>query len=530
MTTAEVRGQQRVQLGALISLLVSPYVALSLFGSDAQLIAFFPDDAFYYLKTARNLLAVGFTTFDGVNPTNGFHPLYFLLVTALAGWVPGTWFLNAVFLLHVMMMWLAIFLLLARVEALTASGRSVIAAILAFPALFLFTWVSAGMEAPLVVLGTVLLLNAWLAADQLDFRSDRANLWLGTAMTVFMLSRLDLILALMPFVAWLVVTPFRLAGSTRASLTNLLGVLALPLVGGSAYLAFNIATTGHVLPVSAEVKRAFFIPFSVSWRASTGHGNLALTLLALTPIAISLFALLSSARVHHGPAARQRESAFVLAAISVVIYYVYLVSYASNFFRWYFAMPSAASAWIAVHGLSRREFKLQLTERASIVASVAALLVAFASNALFVTVVASSSRSTSWHLLQVAQKLDEVTQSCDVVAVNDAGVIGYFSSRRVINLDGLANGYVYLNEYLRRGRLPEYLDQQGVSVYLLRDQLASNRGAVVSGQYDVVRFAPDTRLELRRRDELFRYAIPDAFTIIAYRYRGRHPACGAARD
>jgi len=113
-STANMGFHLRLQLGALIALLLSPYLVLSLWGSEAQLIGFFPDDAFYYLKTARNVFEFGFATFDGVNPTNGFHPLYFLLVTALAGMAPATWFLNAVFLLHVTMMGLSIFLLLSR--------------------------------------------------------------------------------------------------------------------------------------------------------------------------------------------------------------------------------------------------------------------------------------------------------------------------------------------------------------------------------------------------------------------------------
>jgi hypothetical protein len=36
------------------------------------------DDFFFYLKTATNLWNYGFVTFDGINPTNGIHPLYFI--------------------------------------------------------------------------------------------------------------------------------------------------------------------------------------------------------------------------------------------------------------------------------------------------------------------------------------------------------------------------------------------------------------------------------------------------------------------
>lgn len=530
-STANMGFHQRLQLGALIVLLLSPYLLLSLWGSEAHLIGFFPDDAFYYLKTARNVFEFGFATFDGVNPTNGFHPLYFLLVTALAGMVPATWFLNAAFLLHVTMMGLSIFLLLSRVQTLSPTARIALAAIFSFPAPFLFVWLSAGMEAPLVVLSTVLLLNGWLAASQLNFRSYRANLWLGVTMTVFILSRLDMILALIPFVAWLLVTQFRLArNSASAALMNLSSVLVLPLVSGISYIVFNIVTTGHMLPISAAVKREFFVPFAASWSASTGNGNLALTALAVSPILFSILAIFWSTHSKNKPGARQHVYAIVLAAISVVLFYIYLFTYASNFFRWYFAMPLAAGAWIAVHWLSQRNFRIPMKRGGAVVACMVLALVVLASNALFVRFVASSLKSTSWHLMQIAHKLNEVAQPCDIAAVYDAGVIGYFSNQRVINLDGLANSYTYLNEYLRPSKFLEYLEKEKVSVYLLRDQHARNRSEVASGHYDLAQFSPDSRLKLRRQDELFRYAIPGAFTVIAYRYNNGSNANCASSD
>jgi hypothetical protein len=42
---------------------------------------FFAADAYYYLAIAKNTPLRSFATFDGVAPTNGFHPLWqYLLV------------------------------------------------------------------------------------------------------------------------------------------------------------------------------------------------------------------------------------------------------------------------------------------------------------------------------------------------------------------------------------------------------------------------------------------------------------------
>lgn len=44
-----------------------------------------PDDAFYYFLLAHNAVAVGQVSVDGLNVTNGFHPLWWLLLLPLFG-------------------------------------------------------------------------------------------------------------------------------------------------------------------------------------------------------------------------------------------------------------------------------------------------------------------------------------------------------------------------------------------------------------------------------------------------------------
>ncbi|UCE26861.1 MAG: hypothetical protein JSW52_11025, partial [Candidatus Coatesbacteria bacterium] len=46
------------------------------------------DDAYYYLEIAKNIADGEGATFDGLHKTNGFHPLWLLILTALSS-VPG---------------------------------------------------------------------------------------------------------------------------------------------------------------------------------------------------------------------------------------------------------------------------------------------------------------------------------------------------------------------------------------------------------------------------------------------------------
>jgi hypothetical protein len=45
-------------------------------GSESRLAFLLYDDAYYYFKVAANLAAGAGSTFDGINPTNGYHPLW----------------------------------------------------------------------------------------------------------------------------------------------------------------------------------------------------------------------------------------------------------------------------------------------------------------------------------------------------------------------------------------------------------------------------------------------------------------------
>src|ERR1035437_4085432 len=52
--------------------------------------AVFPqDDFYYYYLTAKNVALHGFSSFDGIVPTNGYHPLWLWVLSAIAFVVRG---------------------------------------------------------------------------------------------------------------------------------------------------------------------------------------------------------------------------------------------------------------------------------------------------------------------------------------------------------------------------------------------------------------------------------------------------------
>ena len=77
------------------------------FGPEETLAFLLYDDAYYYFGVARNLAAGAGSTFDGINPTNGYHPLWCWILVPIFWLIPqgepglalrvaaATWFLFA---------------------------------------------------------------------------------------------------------------------------------------------------------------------------------------------------------------------------------------------------------------------------------------------------------------------------------------------------------------------------------------------------------------------------------------------------
>jgi len=53
------------------------------FHAGSGFLAFYEDDSFYYLRIAQQIAAGHHSTFDGTHLTNGYHPLWMLVLVAL---------------------------------------------------------------------------------------------------------------------------------------------------------------------------------------------------------------------------------------------------------------------------------------------------------------------------------------------------------------------------------------------------------------------------------------------------------------
>ena len=503
-------------LAVMATILVSPLVIFAVTADPSQLVRFFPDDAFYYLQPAHNFVRTGTPSFDGLHATNGFHPLYFLIVSTLAVFASKSALVVASQIANAVFIFLAAGLVVAGFRLRPGWVALAVFAILTMPPLIGLIVLCAGLEASTVWVCTVLLLFAFQRALDARLQSTARNLWLGITMTLLMFARLDHILVLAPFVLLTVIDSMSEPTIARPwpRLRALLTVLCIPALLGSAYLAWNYLWTGHCMPIHGYVKQASYFPWDAPWRAATGGGWKGLVIGGL-PAAASVATLAAIAA--GAPAGRSRIRSLVALNLGNLVFYLYLLFLASNFFRWYFAYPLACLMIDVVFVVSLSSDALAKLQRFRHAIVAALVVVNLSANTAFLVWVGNRENSTSYQLMKVAQRVDRHGGPDAVTGTFDAGVVGYHATGTVINLDGLANNFDFYENYWRPGRFEEYFQGTGMTHFLVRDGLIDNADEVRQGVYRCARFARDPRIVLRRENELFRYTLPGNFTVYYFK-------------
>jgi hypothetical protein len=214
-----------------------------------QFLSFFEDDFFYYLVVARNLVHHGVSTFNGIQPTNGYHPLW-LLINTLLYRILGDH--ESFFVVLVLLVWLLVcgtYRALRRTQSLLHASDGYGLACALFSLTFMAVVSRTGMEVSLTLF---LLALFWqrMTAQSLEDQKPSSAVLSGLLASGIVLSRID---ALMVVVVYGALTLYKPTDTRRTALRSLLwfAVGLLPVV---AYFAFNRIEFGAFLPISGIAK------------------------------------------------------------------------------------------------------------------------------------------------------------------------------------------------------------------------------------------------------------------------------------
>jgi hypothetical protein len=237
-------------------------VLVAPFFSHQSWLIFVQDDLLYYLKVAQNLAQGHGSTFNGIVPTNGYQPLWFLVLAALSRFTENPTVILAFLAASDFLAALGTFLLARSLLRSTGVRPLAVFALAAWTTLYSLTLFFYGMETTLTVpimFAVLCLLRrvAWLQ------RSPLHTFLLGLLFSAMVLSRIDTLIFGALLLAGILLTP-----SLRPMKPRLLGGLVAGMLPVAGYFLLNHVAFHTFMPVSGMAKELKFsrAPSLEPWR------------------------------------------------------------------------------------------------------------------------------------------------------------------------------------------------------------------------------------------------------------------------
>ncbi|MFH0829540.1 MAG: glycosyltransferase family 39 protein [Candidatus Aenigmatarchaeota archaeon] len=474
-----------VILAAVLSLSFLLRLAIAFQPIDTLATKTLQDDSYYGFGIAKSIAAGGGMTYDGFDETNGFQPLWTLMISPafmlLSGADPP---ITAVLLIAAAVDTLA-------VAALYLLGRDAFGkrAGLAGSALyglnpFIAMQTMSGIEVPLAVLTVVLCFQLYHRTRE-DLSKGRAAM-LGVFIGSAMLTRMDSVFVLAAIAAAELWRGRRNVPSTLRTLA-IVGAVAATVV--APWLLRNILVFGSISQSSATAN--YYIYHGVTVPLAGYYGT------------EDIFSIIAN-NAYRAAGSIANQFGFIinspLSAIPVMMIFAGLLAWAGSrkmptvpvyaaavfafyiLFMWvvqirYFTATVALFSVLAAAGL--HEFRPRL-----LLPAVAVILVFMAASgwvqwqAGYYNWASETMKETAW--------IGNNTQPDDVIAAFNSGMISYYSGRHTVNLDGVVNSEVL--PWISNHSVAAYMLEKNVTYWVDTDPF--NRAVaqkITDGEpYDII--------------------------------------------
>jgi hypothetical protein len=521
---------------AMLLVLAALVLHLSVSWQDFSTLAkngYLYDDSFYAFQIARNIAEGRGATFDGVTPTNGFQPLYvFLLVPAYKLLGPDRiapiYFALTLLALMTAATSLLLFLIVRRY---TYDGVALFAAMI---------WAFSPVVVRQSANGLETALALFLFASSVYYYLDRVRsnpqtratqfVKLGLLLGLAVLARVDqMILVLAMALDYLLLIRRRgRSGETRGALRGFGIAAAVVFALCLPWAVYGIVAVGSPVPESGAATRflsiayAPFFGLGASGQAGDAvgvsfvwaHVIHALSVLKLSPpvhvfyraiekigdgspstgavlyvvnafslVALAWFAIwiVRGGRTHSTH--NRGELAFLIlfsvllvAAYSTWVFGVFF--FTRYFYPIYFVATILAACFLqdVVVWMGRRHVAVRL--------ATAATMTCYAVGLVYMGLTSAHRSATVYQFYDIARWVEANTSADETIGVFQGGAIGYFSNRRVVNLDGKVNGRAL--DALKHGDIEDYIADADIDVVMdhsdvLHLFLGPNGGSEIAG-------------------------------------------------
>lgn len=431
-------------------------ISLSL-APESFIVRQFTDDTFYFYETAQNMAEGKGMTFDSIHQTNGMQIIWVLILVPFYWIFSGVWLpLRASIVLQGIIMILATVLFYKCVRKLFDKNIAVIASVaLVFNPYIIFIYLG-GHEGAInyLFISSILYILIFKSPSKPTFAL------LGLTCGLAFLARLDNIILVSILAGTLVGS--RIINNVRDLIIFSTSTAVLPML----YILYNIISFEQIVPVSAKVHGTSSTTITISYVIMCGVLGILLsyliTKLGAEKREIGIFG------------SRAVVSMFALAATMHLLFYIF---FSRKLAVWYLPLETIAGAivgcfilMIAFRFLSNRK----QPDYRKVVSLIIILLLLSSYVGLGAIDKLDPQTDTNGEVMYEQAQWLQSNTACDaVIAAGNAGILGYFSQRSVVETLGLANSYKFYAKY--QGNEVEYITEKRPDYYADYTLLRPNR-------------------------------------------------------
>jgi hypothetical protein len=465
-----VRFSTALGLFAIVLAFVSGRLILYAFREMEAVVSRIPDDTGYFYKIALNVVHGKGLTFDGINKTNGFQPLWLYLLLPLAYAMresPVDLYLRAALIYQLGLVAASGVVFFFAVSLLSRWSAALAATILFY--IFGIRHFANGMETGILALCLSALLYFSLRYRPLSNEcSLKCTFMFGLLMGLAVLARLDMIF--LPIILYVYSFWKVLFSANRLDIVHLAKRLAAStivlLLVTLPYFIYNKIYFGAFMPISGQLKNSFPYILQPSFGTDRFPPPVIqiLVLIAIGLLVATFFFLRS--RAVFNTLERYKFGILLIGATYVLMHYLHTALFmkwavSGWHFAFYFLYACVLFAYILDRFLSHiPAFALRPAAAIVIIALFGVLVDR--------TYRAATTQPRHWqpHSYRAAVWVRNNLPPDARLALRDAGLFGLLSERSVVNLDGLVNNLEY-QECLRMRRLNDYFRQKGIQYLVL---------------------------------------------------------------
>jgi hypothetical protein len=433
--------------------------------------SYLADDTFYYLVIANNIAQGAGSTFDGEALTNGYHPLWLIICTVVAGIVPHDYQIEVLYGLQGILVAITALLVKQALSRIDHLAAVVAGTLLVVNGAVRFVLMN-GMESALgaFLLAALMCFTFRKAADRIVLTDLRERAIVTVLLALLALARIEMAVVGVIYLAIALVQSR--SSNERRAVFWVAGCLSLV---GLLFVAANLLIAGWPVPISGSVKWAGPETSDVLVRTARMHLASYIRPIAILggyplPVELAIAGVLASALI----AKAFQDAQFRLVALAICgpcgVFAVVATSRAGGF-PWY-GWPALLAGAISAFALT----SLLLSYFASVwrgiervpLAASASVTLLLLSSVLCYTRYTSERPSIlyDWNAPEVLMDgaisyLEKKVPNEGRLSGTSVGLLSFMSRRAIVQTEGLVNDREYFLA-LQEGRTAEVLRKRGV--------------------------------------------------------------------